>query len=213
MTVSIDDVLVGVVVARDCGAGSPEGLDGEIAAALAEARAGADGAVAGEVRTLLRYGKYKPTGRGKPASEYLLNAAREHRFPRVGTLVDINNLISLRSRLPISLIDLDRAGTSAFAVRRGRAGESYVFNAAGQSIDLEDLLLLARLPGDRPCANPVKDALDTKLVETSQSVMAVLYAPASLRVRLAEATAEFGRALERWAGAPAAATAVLARQR
>ena len=41
-------------------------------------------------------------------------------------------------------------------VRRGRAGESYV-QCIGQVIDLEDLLLVAALPDDRP-SNAVKNS-------------------------------------------------------
>lgn len=216
VTVEPSAVLAGVAVARGCRPdGEPDGLDLAIREALS--RAGAEpgseavtASVVAEVRNLLRYRKYKPTGRGKPASEYLLNAAREDRFPRLGTLVDINNLISLRSLLPISLVDLDRAMTSRFVVRRGRAGEAYVFNAGGQTIDLEDLLLVACLPDDRPCVNPVKDSMETKLTEASANVMAVIYASPPLRDRLVEATTAFGRALERWGRAATVATAVIA---
>lgn len=140
------------------------------------------------VRDLLRFGKYKPTGRGKPASEYLQGAAREDRFPMINNLVDALNRVSLMSQLPISLIDLDRAGSQRFVLRRGRAGESYVFNASGQVIDLEDLLLVASLPEDRPGANPVKDSMATKLDGAAKNVLAVVYAPASLAEVLAGAT-------------------------
>lgn len=140
------------------------------------------------VRDLLRFGKYKPTGRGKPASEYLQGAAREDRFPMINNLVDALNRVSLMSQLPISLIDLDRAGSQRFVLRRGRAGESYVFNASGQVIDLEDLLLVASLPEDRPGTNPVKDSMATKLDGAAKNVLAVVYAPASLAEVLAGAT-------------------------
>jgi DNA/RNA-binding domain of Phe-tRNA-synthetase-like protein len=208
--VAADHVLIGIIVGRGCQSGPSAGaLTAAIDQAIAEARSRADSQqVTTAVRDLLRHGKYKPTGRGKPASEYLLNAAREDRFPRLGTLVDINNLISLRSLLPISLIDLERAAAPRFVVRHGRPGESYVFNPAGQMIDLEDLLLVARLPDDRPCANAVKDSMETKLTGASRDVMAVIYAPPALRDSLAEATAQFGRALETWGGAASVATAV-----
>src|SRR5215813_1801509 len=47
------------------------------------------------VRTLLKGGGFKPSGRNKPASEYLAQAAREDRFPFINNLVDVNNLVSL----------------------------------------------------------------------------------------------------------------------
>jgi DNA/RNA-binding domain of Phe-tRNA-synthetase-like protein len=164
----------------------------------------------GPVRDMLRHGKYKPTGRGKPASEYLHRSALEDKFPRINTLVDINNLVSLESLLPISLVDLVRAERSAFVVRCGRAGESYVFNSAGQAIELLDLLLVAKLPEDVACANPVKDSMATKLTESSSDVMAVLYAPRSLATELAAATKKFEEALNAWGDAKKTAAAVIA---
>lgn len=149
-----------------------------------------DEAVRGAVRDLLRHGKYKPTGRGKPASEYLRQAAREGRFPRIDALVDLNNLASLESGLPISVLDLTRAGRQ-FILRYGRAGESYVFNAAGHTIDLQDLLLIARLPEDQPCANAVKDSMATKVGSGTTEALAVIYAPAALAARAERAAERF----------------------
>jgi DNA/RNA-binding domain of Phe-tRNA-synthetase-like protein len=131
-----------------------------------------------KVRQILRHGKYKPTGRGKPASEYLGRAAREGQFPRINGLVDALNLVSLTSALPISLLDLEGAQSTTFRLRRGRAGESYVFNLAGQTIELEDLLLVAALPQDRPLANPVKDSMQSKIKDHTKNALAVIYAPA-----------------------------------
>ena len=211
IAIGTEGVLAGAIVARGCVlAERSEGLDRAVERAIGEAAARPDvQARVSAVRDLLRYGRYKPTGRGKPASEYLLNAAREGRFPRIGTLVDINNLISLRSLLPISLIDLDRAAATSFVVRRGRSGESYVFNPSGQTIDLEDLLLVAHLPADRPCATAVKDSMETKLTADSRNVLAIIYAPATLREELEGATEQFAGALTEWGGASAVKSALL----
>lgn len=152
-------------------------LDRAIQAALTQPPA-EDEARRAEVRDILRFGKYKPTGRGKPASEYLARAAREGQFPRINGLVDALNLVSLTSALPISLIDLDGAQSTTFRLRRGRPGESYVFNQAGQTIELCDLLLVAGLPEDRPLANPVKDSMLSKINAQTRDALAVIYAPA-----------------------------------
>src|SRR5689334_19115550 len=53
------------------------------------------------VRDLLRHGGFKPAGRSKPASEYLVAAIAENRFPRINALVDACNVVSLHSALPI----------------------------------------------------------------------------------------------------------------
>lgn len=59
-------------------------------------------------RDLLRHGGYKPTGRGKPASEYLVRAATEGVLGSINPAVDACNAVSLNSGLPISLVDRDR---------------------------------------------------------------------------------------------------------
>lgn len=186
VTVSESGLVVGVVVARECAAAN---VDSAVAAAVAKApqlatleadkKAGRD---------MLRFGKYKPTGRGKPASEYLLQASLENQFPRVNALVDLCNIVSLENLLPISLIDLERAAVSAFRVRRGREGESYVFNAGGQTIELSDLLLTAKMPSDEPCANAVKDSLATKLGPDAKDVVGIIYAPNSQKAVCERAT-------------------------
>ena len=131
------------------------------------------------VRGTLRYGKYKPSGRGKPASEFLLRAALHDEFPLVCPPVDVNNAVSLESGLPGSIFDVGLSGCRLL-MRRGAEGEEYTFNSAGQSIDLQDLLLVCRLRQDmwEPCGNPVKDSMATKIQSETRDVVAVLYAPA-----------------------------------
>src|SRR5688500_15733629 len=57
------------------------------------------------VRDLLRYGGFKPAGRSKPASEYLVGAHAEGRWPAINALVDTCNIVSFHSGLPISIVD------------------------------------------------------------------------------------------------------------
>ncbi len=130
------------------------------------------------VRRILRHGHYQPSGRGRPASEFLLRAAIEKTFPLVNGPVDVNNAISLASGLPGSVFDADLSGPHLL-LRRGLPGESYVFNPAGQAIDLEDLLVVCRRAGAgwEPCGNAVKDAMATKVRASTRRVVAVLYAP------------------------------------
>lgn len=151
-------------------------------------------------RDILRNGSYKPTGRGKPASEYLLRAATEGDFPRINGPVDANNLVSLGHLAPISLWDLDLAGTSTFEVRLGAAGESYVFNSAGQLLELRDLVCGCGLFANgrsRPMVTPIKDSLATKLTSATTRVAACIYWPLDVgEERLERATRE----LAEWLG-------------
>lgn len=133
-------------------------------------------------RDMLRNGRYKPTGRGKPASEYLLRAASEATFPRINAVVDVNNLVSAEAALPISLWDLDRAGVDRYVFRLGAEGEAYVFNASGQALDLHDLVVGCRAPnGDvsEPSVSPIKDSHATKTTPETRRVAGCIYAPAN----------------------------------
>lgn len=153
-------------------------------------------AITQPIRAMLRHGRYKPTGRGKPASEYLLRSALEGRFPRISLPVDIGNAISLSHLLPLSLIDLEKAQGQVFRLRHGRPGESYVFNASGQRIELEDLLLVAADPGDRPLANPIKDAMAGKLRPEATDVLGVIYGPTGLKHEVQRAAEAMASAFE-----------------
>jgi DNA/RNA-binding domain of Phe-tRNA-synthetase-like protein len=132
------------------------------------------------VRKMLRFGAYRPSGRSKPSSEYLLAAALEGDFPLVNGPVDVNNAVSLEWGYPASIFDIELCGT-ALLLRRGMAGESYIFNPSGQSIDLKDLLCVCRAEAGAwlPCGNPVKDAMATKTRESTCGVAAVIYAPST----------------------------------
>jgi DNA/RNA-binding domain of Phe-tRNA-synthetase-like protein len=170
----------GVVAARGVAVTPADaGLAAELDRAVARAAGAGEAPLKGAVREMLRRGGYKPAGRGKPASEYLAQAASEGRFPRINNLVDVNNLVSLATGLPISLLDLART-TERVTLRLGAAGESYVFNAAGQTIDLAGLIVACRREADGatvPLGNPVKDAMAGKITETTRDVAFCVYAP------------------------------------
>src|SRR5262245_65981101 len=89
---AVERLAVGVVVGRRCSMRpAPAELSASIDAAVAQARTRQNAPVIGEVRDMLRHGKYKPTGRGKPASEYILRADDENSLPRINNCVEINN--------------------------------------------------------------------------------------------------------------------------
>jgi DNA/RNA-binding domain of Phe-tRNA-synthetase-like protein len=153
-----------------------------------------DEAVRGHVRDLLRHGGYKPTGRGKPASEYLVRAAGEGSLGTINAAVDACNAVSLHAGLPISVVDLARA-RAPFRIGVAEAGAQYVFNASGQSIDLGGLLCLFDAEG--PCANAVKDAQRTKTDGTTQETLSVLWGTRALPGRTEAAYAWYRALLER----------------
>ncbi len=163
---------LGLLAARcEPGLASPEWLRG-LLAADAPAPIEREEAVRGAVRDLLRSKTYKPTGRGKPASEYLVRAAEEGKLGSINAAVDLNNVVSLHSGLPISVVDVERLHPP---LEVGLAGEgaSYVFNASGQEIQVDGLLCLMDAEG--PCANAVKDAQRTKTDAQSGELLYLLW--------------------------------------
>ena len=156
-----------------------------------------DETVRADVRDLLRHGGYKPTGRGKPASEYLVRAATEGTLGSINLVVDACNAASLHSGFPISVVDLDRA-MAPFRIAVAPPGASYVFNASGQEIDLGGLLCL--FDADGPCANAVRDAQRTKTRAETRRALSVVWGCTGHESRLA-ATERWYRALLESSGA------------
>ena len=167
-----------------------------ISALLAEGAAAplaSDDAVREAVRALLRSGGFKPTGRSKPASEYLLKAVRERLLTPINLAVDVCNVVSLHSGLPISVVDLDRA-REPLRVGLAPSGSAYVFNASGQTIDLGGLLSL--FDADGPCANAVKDAQRTKTGPETRRTLSLVWGTTALPGRAEAAAAWYRRLLE-----------------
>lgn len=141
-------------------------------------------AVRQAVRDLLRHGGFKPTGRSKPASEYLARAAEEGRLGSINPAVDAGNAVSLHSGLPVSVVDLDRTAPP-LRVAIAPKGSSYVFNAAEQVIDVAGLVCLFDAQG--PCANAVKDAQRTKTTAETTNTLSIIWGTSTLPGRAEEA--------------------------
>ena len=120
-----------------------------------------------QIRDLLRVGGFKPSGRSKPASEYLIKAAEGGFLGPINTAVDVCNVVSLHSGIPISVVDLDRV-QGDLSVRIAAPETRYVFNASGQEIDVSGLLCLHDSQG--ACANAVKDSSARKQTSSRPAV-------------------------------------------
>jgi DNA/RNA-binding domain of Phe-tRNA-synthetase-like protein len=145
------------------------------------------------VRDMLRHGGYKPTGRGKPASEYLVRAVDEGALASINVAVDACNAVSLHTGLPISVVDLDVAALP-LRIAMGAAGERYVFNRAGHEIDVGGLLCLYDAEG--PCGNAVKDAQRTKTRPDTTCTLSVVWGVAGHESLLAGAARWYRELLE-----------------
>ncbi len=155
-------------------------------------------AVKTAARDLLRAGGFKPSGRSKPASEYLVGAVAEGRFPKINAGVDTCNVVSLHSGLPISLVDVDQLD-GALVIRIAPAETTYVFNPSGQTIDVGGLLCLFDAQG--PTGTPVKDAQRTKTHDGTRRALSIVWGTTALPGRTHEVTRWYRELVHTIAGA------------
>jgi len=91
-------------------------------------------------------------------------------FPQINSVVDIINLVSVESRLPIGLYDLANVkGDIVF--RAGRAGETYK-GIGKYDLNLEGLPVFSDDKG--PHGSPTSDSERTMVTSATQSIAAIL---------------------------------------
>lgn len=149
------------------------------------------------IRNLLRVGGFKPTGRNKPSSEYLLKIAADQPLIAINAAVDAGNAVAMHSGLPVSVIDLDKA-REPLRVGIAEKHQRYVFNPSGQVIELDGLVCLFDAQG--PCANAVRDAQRTKTGPNSTRTLSIIWGSKALPGRVRAALKWYRDLL---AGAPA----------
>ena len=134
-----------------------------------------------EVRQMLRNGKFKASGRSKPAQEYLLRCATtDGTLPAINGPVDLLNAVSLSCNLPISLLSVGKCSDNLL-IDYGKAGEQFIFNTVGHAIDLTDLITVFDRSVDsmRPVGTPIKDSMAGKIEPTDRHLIAIIYTPTS----------------------------------
>jgi len=91
-------------------------------------------------------------------------------LPRINSVVDVINLVSVESRLPIGLYDLARV-QGAIEFRTGRAGETYK-GIGKYDLNLEGLPLFADARG--PHGSATSDSERTMVTENTRRVLAII---------------------------------------
>jgi len=164
------------------------------------------------IRSLLKTTGFHPSGRSRPASEFLFKDLQNRGgFNFINNIVDINNHISLLKHLPISVFDIDKSGTE-LALRVGLDDESYVFNREGQILSLKKLMVVARHGGDRAAiGSPVKDSQATKVFNGTRNIAVIIYTSANITstVDLEKIMQEFTRLIKQESGAEEISCAIL----
>jgi DNA/RNA-binding domain of Phe-tRNA-synthetase-like protein len=169
-------------------------FDQEVAQAEVDARAGRV-ADPGPARALYRRFGVDPT-RYRPSSEALLRRVRRGGgLPRVNSLVDIANVVSLRLQVPVGLYDLALV-EGRLELRLGLDGESY--DGIGKdSVSVAGRICVADALG--PCGNPSADSARTMITTATERAAWIFFLPVATNdVRLTyELVAQYGRGLVR----------------
>jgi DNA/RNA-binding domain of Phe-tRNA-synthetase-like protein len=91
-------------------------------------------------------------------------------FPQINSVVDVINLVSVESRMPIGLYDLGHV-TGDIVFRAGRAGETYK-GIGKYDLNLEGLPVFSDEEG--PHGSPTSDSERTMVTPATRSVAAIL---------------------------------------
>lgn len=163
-----------------------------VAAAVAAAKAGRVPDTA-SARILYRRFGIDPT-KTRPSSEALLRRAlRGDPFPRINSLVDVANVMSLLAQSPVGLYDLDRM-QGPLTIRMGAVGEGYE-GIRKDRVNVGGRLCVADTLG--PCGNPSSDSARTMITTATERAAWIWFLPvgdASID-RTAELVAQYGRGL------------------
>ncbi|MEM7248401.1 MAG: hypothetical protein AAF533_23910 [Acidobacteriota bacterium] len=178
---------------------SPDWLIALLAAETADAPLRRDDDTKKAVRLLLRHGGFRPSGRSRPASEYLARVAEGDGLGSINLAVDLGNVVSLHSGLPVSVVDLDRLSeplrVGVVPPDAEPPHSHYVFNPSGQELSLKGLLCLH--DADGATASPVKDAQRTKTDGTTRSLLCLVWGSSDLTERTETAASWFRELCER----------------
>jgi DNA/RNA-binding domain of Phe-tRNA-synthetase-like protein len=91
-------------------------------------------------------------------------------FPQINSVVDVINLVSVESRLPVGLYDLAHV-TGEIVFRAGRAGETYK-GIGKYDLNLEGLPIFCDVAG--PHGSPTSDSERTMVTAATKEVLAVI---------------------------------------
>jgi DNA/RNA-binding domain of Phe-tRNA-synthetase-like protein len=172
-----------------------EDFELEVARATQAARSGETGDVA-RARALYRRFGIDPT-RVRPSSEALLRRLKKGEpLPRINSLVDVANALSIQLQVPVGLYDLGRVRGDELVVRLGARGEGYL-GIGKEHVNVARRICVADAEG--PCGNPSADSARTMITTETERAAWIYFLPVGEDDidRTAELIAVFGRGLVR----------------
>lgn len=147
-------------------------------------------------RELYRRFGTDPT-RMRPSSEALLRRMKKGEpLPRINSLVDVANALSVQLQVPVGLYDLGKVAGEELVIRLGRDGESYE-GIGKEKINVAGRICVADAEG--PCGNPSADSARTMITTETERAAWIYFLPVTDDDvdRTAELIAVFGRGLVR----------------
>ena len=150
----------------------------------------------GRARELYRRYGIDPT-RTRPSSEALLRRMRKGEpMPRINSLVDVANAMSVQLQVPVGLYDLGKVAGEELVIRLGQKGESYE-GIGKERVNVEGRICVADAEG--ACGNPTADSARTMITTATESAAWIYFLPIRDEDvdRTAELIAVFGRGLVR----------------
>ncbi|MEP6752737.1 MAG: phenylalanine--tRNA ligase beta subunit-related protein [Candidatus Dormiibacterota bacterium] len=147
-------------------------------------------------RALYRQFGIDPT-RMRPSSEALLRRLKKGEpLPRINSLVDVANAMSVQLQVPVGLYDLGKVAGDELVVRLGAEGESYT-GIGKESVNVAGRICVADAEG--PIGNPTSDSARTMIKTDTERAAWIYFLPVNDETidRTAELIAVFGRGLVR----------------
>ena len=147
-------------------------------------------------RALYRQFGIDPT-RMRPSSEALLRRLKKgESLPRINSLVDVANAMSVQLQVPVGLYDLGKVVGDELVVRLGAEGESYT-GIGKERVNVAGRICVADTEG--PIGNPTSDSARTMITTDTERAAWIYFLPVSDETidRTAELVAVFGRGLVR----------------
>ncbi len=169
----------------------------EVKRAVQAARSGEVGST-DRARELYRRFGLDPT-RVRPSSEALLRRLKKgESLPRINSLVDVANAMSVQLQVPVGLYDMGKVKGTDLTIRLGKPGESYE-GIGKERVNVAGRICVADAEG--PCGNPTADSARTMITTATESAAWIYFLPVTEEDidRTAELIAVFGRGLVRMA--------------
>ena len=175
-----------------------EDFELEVARTVQVAKSGEVGAV-NRARELYRKFGLDPT-RVRPSSEALLRRLKKgEALPRINSLVDVANALSVQLQVPVGLYDLDKVKGDELVIRLGAEGEGYT-GIGKEHVNVAGRICVADAEG--PCGNPSADSTRTMITTDTERAAWIYFLPVEDDDidRTAELITVFGRGLVRMRG-------------